>query len=229
MKPQILTNLTFTIFALLAINLMIARTNLNAYQAQGRLPETRLMNRPYAEYVDETSSSNLEGSSSPAGEYRQPEVIRSEGISAYSNIAPRTGRTTQMERNSYYYNSYNANRTGPTSPTYVDSLREAAVESNSPPRYIDNGMTRLNREYNTVSDYDFNRSAATTVTSSATLTEVQLLSMLNPQARSMYLSLDPEAKSLAIQLASQDSYRDKNLAVKEAHRRMNERRGIMSR
>jgi len=61
--------------------------------------------------------------------------------------------------------------------------------------------------------------------SSVTLTEAQLLGMLSPQGRAIYLNLDPEAKALAIQLASQDSYRDKNLAVKEAQRRMNERRG----
>lgn len=60
---------------------------------------------------------------------------------------------------------------------------------------------------------------------STTLTEAQLLGMLSPQGKAIYLSLDPEGKALAIQLASQDSYRDKNLAVKEAQRRMNERRG----
>ena len=65
--------------------------------------------------------------------------------------------------------------------------------------------------------------------SNATLTEAQLLSMLNPQGRAIYLSLDQEAKALAIQLASQDSYRDKNLAIKEAQRRMNERRDTFNR
>lgn len=64
---------------------------------------------------------------------------------------------------------------------------------------------------------------------SATLTEAQLLDMLNPQGKSIYLSLDPEGKALAIQLASQDSYRDKNLAIKEAQRRMNERRSQTNR
>lgn len=70
-----------------------------------------------------------------------------------------------------------------------------------------------------------NTNAEAGATSSATLTEAQLLGMLNPQGRAIYLNLDPEAKALAMQLASQDSYRDKNLAVKEAQRRMNERRG----
>jgi len=80
------------------------------------------------------------------------------------------------------------------------------------------------REYNTTTDSDYNRPAATTSHSSATLTEAQLIGMLNPQGEAIYLSLDAQGKALAIQLASQDSYRDKNLAVKEAQRRMNERR-----
>lgn len=59
--------------------------------------------------------------------------------------------------------------------------------------------------------------------------ETKLLGALNPQGKAIYLSLDSEGKSLAIQLASQDSYRDKNLAVKEAQRRMNERRASANR
>lgn len=139
-----------------------------------------------------------------------------------------TGRTY----NDTYYNSYNANRTSPTSPSYVDSYRGTAeVYEASPYPYGGNYSTKtnLNRDYNTSSDYDYNRGAATTSTSSVTLTEAQLLGMLNPQARAIYLSLDPEGKALAIQLASQDSYRDKNLAIKEAQRRMNDRRGMTSR
>lgn len=61
------------------------------------------------------------------------------------------------------------------------------------------------------------------------LDENQLLGALNAQGRAIYLGLDSEGKALAIQLASQDSYRDKNLAVKEAQRRMNERRGFINR
>jgi len=87
-------------------------------------------------------------------------------------------------------------------------------------------MTGSNREH-TGKDYDYNRTTVTT--SNATLTEAQLLSMLSSQGRAIYLSLDPEAKALAIQLASQDSYRDKNLAIKEAQRRMNEHHGALNR
>lgn len=87
------------------------------------------------------------------------------------------------------------------------------------------GMTDYKNGNVIQNDYR-DRSAATNPNESTNLTEVQLLGMLNPQGRAIYLSFDPETKALAIQLASQDSYRDKNLAVKEAQRRMNERRSI---
>ncbi len=58
----------------------------------------------------------------------------------------------------------------------------------------------------------------------STMTEAQLMSMLNPQGRAIYTSLDAEGKGLAIQLASQENYRDKNMAVKEAQKRVNERK-----
>ena len=57
----------------------------------------------------------------------------------------------------------------------------------------------------------------------SSLTEEQLLEQINPEARKVYLSLNPEGKALARQLAGQGSYRDKNFAVKEALRQMNER------
>lgn len=124
-----------------------------------------------------------------------------------------------------YNNSYNSNRSDVMSPTYLDNPRGTGNES-----FRNNGFnTNLNREYNTVSDYDYSRSTVNAVTSSGTLSEAQLLGALTPQVRSIYLSLDPEGKTLAIQLASQDSYRDKNLAVKEAQRRIAERYGLMNR
>jgi hypothetical protein len=61
--------------------------------------------------------------------------------------------------------------------------------------------------------------------------EAQLLDSLNPQGRAIYQSLDSEGKALALQLARQN-YQDpdKNLAaVKEAQRRMNERRSLRNR
>lgn len=59
---------------------------------------------------------------------------------------------------------------------------------------------------------------------SAYLTEAQLLSMVSPKVKEIYLTLDPEGKGMAIYLARQDSYQDKSLAIKEAQKLMNERR-----
>lgn len=184
-------------------------------------------------------------SDKPAGTAEHPstskhpteETIDSEGKSAYG-----AGRPTQTDRNfaiaegrgipdparaSSYYNSYNVNHGGgDTTPTYMDSYLDRGY--GSPPRR-NMANSDLNRQYNAVSDYDYNRSVASTVNSSQTLNEAQLLGALNPQGRAIYLSLDPAGKALAIQLASEDSYRDKNLAIKEAQRRMNDRLGLINR
>lgn len=127
--------------------------------------------------------------------------------------------------------SYNSQRSGLTSPVYVEDYRSNTYDIRPTPTPTPEygAMTNFNREYNTTTDYDYNRTSVTTVTSNATLTEAQLLGMLSSQGRAIYLSLDPEGKALAIQLASQDSYKDKNIAAKEAQRRMNQRRGLMNR
>jgi hypothetical protein len=135
---------------------------------------------------------------------------------------------------SYVYvprSSYNSQQPGITSPTYVEDYRGVTYDTTPRPTPEYGGLATFYRdEYNnTWTDNDFNRGVATTAYSSATLTEAQLLGMLTSQGRAIYLNLDPEAKALAIQLASQDSYRDKNLAVKEAQRRMNMRRGLLYR
>ena len=58
---------------------------------------------------------------------------------------------------------------------------------------------------------------------SGAFTETKLLGMLSPQGRTIYHSLDPTGKALALELGKQDSYRDKDLAVKEAQQRMFDR------
>ncbi len=226
----------------------------NTYSSQPTSGGYRANTGSTATYGTDTSGSY--GSRSSTGSYNPGPSERSYSGSTRTSSDPRMDRgysatggysgtsgtyggtneayNTSRTYNDTYYKSYNSNRTGPTSPNYVDSYRgttyEVEVQGSPYPYGKEYGAnTSLNREYNTTSDYDFNRAAVTTSTSSMTLTEAQLLSMLSPQGRAVYLSLDPEGKSLAIQLASQDSYRDKNLAVKEAQRRMNERRGNMSR
>jgi hypothetical protein len=129
----------------------------------------------------------------------------------------------------YPTSSYDSQRSGVTSPVYIEDRIGNTYDTKSSPYKEYGGMTNLNRDYNTVSDYDYNRAAVTTSTSPFTLTETQLLGLLNDRGRQIYLNLDPVGKALAIQLASEESYRDKNLAIREAQRRMNERWGIFNR
>jgi hypothetical protein len=58
-------------------------------------------------------------------------------------------------------------------------------------------------------------------------TESQFVASLSSLGRSIYLGLDSQGKSLALQLAGEGGYQNKELAVKEAQRRMNERNGAM--
>lgn len=55
--------------------------------------------------------------------------------------------------------------------------------------------------------------------------EVALFETLSVTGRSIYQSLDSPGKALALQLAGENGYQNKELAVKEAQRRMNERNG----
>ncbi len=75
------------------------------------------------------------------------------------------------------------------------------------------------RGNDTVAGHPDDRALLETLSPSGTLTESQLFSVLNAESRNIYFNLNPERKALAIQLASQNSYQDKNLAVKEAQRR----------
>jgi hypothetical protein len=195
--------------------------------------------RYYYFTTDEESQQILPSHQKPVETPKKPGVPDDEGKSAYGarqpNQADRNspiaeGRgPTNAARSSSYYNSYNVNRGGgDTTPTYIDSYPSNPGPNSQMRRNLDNNAN-LNRQYNTVNDYDYNRAVATTVNSSQTMNEAQLLGALNPQGRAMYLSLDPEGKALAIQLASEDSYKDKNLAIKEAQRRMNDRFGIINR
>lgn len=133
---------------------------------------------------------------------------------------------TRGSGDNYSNGNYNSQRTDAARPGYVEYRSSTTTYDAPPSGYGEySGTTTIDRD---ASDYNSNRSTVTTQ-SSGTLTEAQLLVLLNAQGRAIYLSLDPEGKALAIQLAGQDSYRDKNLAVKEAQRRMNDRRGLNNR
>lgn len=158
----------------------------------------------------------------PGGYNGSPNGVDNASSGGYRRPATDGYNNSSDNYNSYgnpSYSGYNAPSGSPASYSYEDNR-----VTNYGSRSSEYGMTGSNR--GNVTDANYNDNAAAGITSSATLTEAQLLGMLSPQGRAIYLSLDPESKALAIQLASQDSYRDKNLAVKEAQRRMNERRNF---
>ncbi len=140
-----------------------------------------------------------------------------QGNSKHQKPQEKSGHVTTDPNKLYTdsYDSYNTNRNSNTSPSY----REMTAPS------FNGANTNMNRNYNTASDYDYNRPLPTTTAVGGRMTEGQLWSALSPQARDMYLKLDPEWRAKALDLASQDSYRDKDLAIKEAQRRMIEQRG----
>lgn len=72
-----------------------------------------------------------------------------------------------------------------------------------------------------------NRPIDQPVPSTMNFTESQFVASLSSLGRSIYLGLDSQGKSLALQLAGEGGYQNKELAVKEAQRRMNERNGAM--
>ncbi len=187
-------------------------------------------------YRGYTASPNDQGANNSPNGFREPPkgYNHPSGSDNRSANPPSTGGSDRNNSSSISYaysppSSYNTQQSGITSPTYVEDYRGVTYDSTPRPTPEYGGLTNFNREYLTTTDYDFNRAAVTTSNSTATFTEPQLLGMLSSQGRAIYLSLDPEGKALAIQLASQDSYKDKNLAVKEAQRRMSERRGLLNR
>lgn len=118
--------------------------------------------------------------------------------------------------------TYNTNRGYNTSTNPNDTYRTYSSDGSDV-----QANTNMNRNYNTASDYDYQRTGTgMSAMSSSTMNEADLAKQLNSQGKAIWNSLDPEGKALALQLASQESYRDKNMAVKEAQRRINERRGM---
>ena len=115
----------------------------------------------------------------------------------------------------------------------------AANHDNIYTQWETNGHTADNGRYNTQSGSAIktapnstinNQPAATTRTSTTTttttkraLTETELLSQLNEQGKTTYRNLDTAGKAIALKLAAESNYKDKNDAV-EAARKMAEKR-----
>lgn len=132
--------------------------------------------------------------------------------------------TELMRRGGYGYNA------PPPPPPPVGNNREYNP-SYQDRAYTDNAYQSGQRDASAEiygQQYMQETEALPTVGGSVTLTEAQLLATLNAEGRAMYQGLDAQGKALAIQIASLESYRDKNLAVREAAQRMS-RRAAMSR
>jgi hypothetical protein len=142
------------------------------------------------------------------------------GCAAHGCPAAKSSTADTQVNNHSNYSPANQSRSGAPNWANAEENQRANYDSKNSSDY---GTMRVNQAETNNMDYSYSGKNANV---SATLTEAQLLGMLNPQGKAIYQSLDPETKALAIQLASQDSYRDKNLAVKEAQRRMNERRSF---
>lgn len=177
-----------------------------------------------------TSASGSYGSTSPSnrgssvgGGYGVPENrpgSRSDAGSWGGTASTDLNRSRVQE---YNYSSYNTNRNFETNPTYEGRYLDSSYYSDTVAPY---GAPRTgfgnNAGYQGSGGYGYEG-----VATSGILTEAQLFALLSPQGRDMYLNLDPEGKALALQLASQANYTHKDLAVREAYARMQERRNYM--
>lgn len=100
--------------------------------------------------------------------------------------------------------SYNMNR------GYNSTQDEYSAPQTQPAeRSYTNANSSKRMDYNHVG-------GAETATTSKRLSEAELLGKLNNEGRKLYWSLDKQGRAKAIELASEDSYADKNEAVKEA-------------
>lgn len=117
--------------------------------------------------------------------------------------------------------TYNTNRSYNVSP----DLRYGSETYRSTPIYTPEGYISpaapTTRTYGNEADYQ--RNTTMTMTASQRFTDTELYSMLSREGKKVWNQLDRLGKDDALELASQDSYKDKDLAVKEAKRMMDER------
>lgn len=141
-----------------------------------------------------------------------------------------TGRPADLGRSrvqDYNVNAYNTNRNFNTSPTYEGQYLDSSYYSDTVAPY---GAPKTSYGsgpgYQGGAGYGYGYEGVAT---SGIMSEAQLLTLLSPQGKDLYAKLDPEGKALALQLASQANFSNKDLAVKEATARMQERRSYMQR
>ena len=128
----------------------------------------------------------------------------------------------------YNYNGYNTNRNFETSPTYqvnrplLPPTPLAVPTVPTVPTVAPYGApytTQAGGGYPAITSSGYEA-----VNASAVMTEAELRPLLSPQGWALYTNLTPEGKALALQLASQANFTNKDLAVKEAYLRTEEKR-----
>jgi len=122
----------------------------------------------------------------------------------------------------YNYNNYNTNRNFETSPSYKGDYLDSSFYSDTVAPYGAPRTEGFDKQYNRDAGYGYEA-----ITTSGIVTQPQLQAMITPEAWNLYLKLDSEGQALALQLASQANFANKDLAVREAYIRMQERQTYM--
>jgi|GEM_PF-5934012 len=122
----------------------------------------------------------------------------------------------------YNYSSYNTNRNFETGPNYQGNYIDSSFYSDTVAPYGAANTEGYDKSYNRSTGYGYEG-----ITTSGIVTEPQLKSLVSVEGWNIYLQLDPEGKALALQLASQTNSSNKDLAIREAYVRMQERRSYM--
>jgi hypothetical protein len=133
----------------------------------------------------------------------------------YSDMSPSANANRTGTGSNYGTGNYGAgnNNYGSTNPGYATGATGYDSDTST-----GSGMSSYGGSNSSYNNYG---SGSYDTTSAGSLTEADLLKQLNSQGRAIYQSLDDQGKALALKLANQDTYKDKNQAVKEAQRQMN--------
>lgn len=119
-------------------------------------------------------------------------------------------------RSNTYQTSPSSSTTYRTTPSYGT---QTTYQSQSD---FTNNPNASRSYYSDSSDFPTSSQTQSTVTTTSTISETELYNQLNNEGKRIFNSLDARGRNIALQLASQANYRDKNLAVKEAQRIVND-------
>ena len=154
-----------------------------------------------------SSDSNTSGNRNTPSDNSTDKNRNARNSNPSSNSNPYSRNSNDSQWNSSYNNNVSENEA--MSPS----------SSTQKPGTYNSGFSSTNR-LNTSSTESMNQAAA--ATSKTKMTKLELIKKLSPEGRQIFSGLDDAGQDLALSLASQDSYADKDAAVKEAQRQINE-------